>query len=92
MAPNDAGGLQAARGPLTPAVCALALLPREQGRQHAPATLRPLMDAGSPIAALYDTCTECEEHIEAVKAADLKVSQVCTRTTPITTAFSGVGS
>ena len=48
-----------ATGPLLPAACALALMPRS-AVALAPAPLRPLMLPGSPVADLYDPCDECE--------------------------------
>ena len=46
-------------GPLVPAACALALMPRSAA-DLAPTALRHLMQAGPPIGDLFDTCAECE--------------------------------
>lgn len=41
--------------PLSPVACALALLPRH-GQTVIPKPLQHLMDAGSPIEDMFDTC------------------------------------
>ena len=56
----------AGRPALPPAVCAAALLPPgPRGRRLAPPSLRPLWDAGSPVADLYTVCEKCEALADA---------------------------
>lgn len=54
-------------GPLLPAACAMALLPRG-GRRHAASALRHLMDPGSPVEEIYTVCEECSRLGQRISA------------------------
>jgi hypothetical protein len=64
--------------PLTPAACALALLPA-LGRRHAATALRHLFDAGSPLYPLYAVCGECRAASDAARAVSKDLEGVKAR-------------
>lgn len=68
-------GMQASRLAPTPAVCALALLPPGRGSEYISPALRTLMRPGSPIADLYEVCTDCANIVEAIKSITAKLTQ-----------------
>ncbi|GMH35381.1 hypothetical protein BSKO_03249 [Bryopsis sp. KO-2023] len=63
--------------PLSPAACALALLPKE-GQFVVPKPLQHLMDAGSPIIDMYIECKTCaalSQRASEVSAAATEISR-----------------
>ena len=60
------------REAMLPSVCAMALLPRT-GKSYVPSALQHLMEAGSPVADVFDICGTCEQ----LAAENTAVNMVC---------------
>ena len=51
-----------------------------RGSEHIPPALRQLMSPGSPIADLYEVCSDCESLVESIKVATAKLTLVSSET------------
>ncbi|CAG9464467.1 unnamed protein product [Pedinophyceae sp. YPF-701] len=100
---NDTGGFrpwgQAGSGlmtsrwrlPLRPDECCMALLPRT-AQDFAPALLRPLMDAGSPIEDMYSECQTCLQLMEKLASINRFSSTIALLAAGMNTRLDGAAA
>lgn len=81
---------ETAKGPLLPAACALALLPKK-GKKLAAFPLRHLMDPDSPFAEIYAVCDECKAIAEKLRSVGREFDVVKTELAELQASLSAAG-
>lgn len=59
----------------------MALLPSVGGKNHAPTALQSLIEPGSPIADVYEVCTQCQVLLADEKQAHEQLAKVSIKLT-----------